>query len=55
MATTYKFKVTVSIKDNHGISKTIYPIIEATTTTEAMQIAKAQYSNGNVTGASKIS
>ncbi len=53
MATTYKFKVTVVIKEK-GSSKTIYPIIEATTSTEAQQIAKAQFYGGDIRGASKL-
>ncbi len=54
MATTYKFKVTVVIKES-GISKTIYPIVEATSSTEALKIAKAQYATGDVRSASKLS
>ena len=54
MATTYKFKVMVVIKEK-GSSKTIYPIIEASSSTEAQQIAKAQFYGGDVRSASKLS
>ncbi|GEP88957.1 hypothetical protein SAMN05660909_02617 [Chitinophaga terrae (ex Kim and Jung 2007)] len=54
MAQTQKFKVMVVIKDNHGVSRTIYPIIEAGTDLEAKRIAIAQYPNGDVRTVSKI-
>jgi hypothetical protein len=53
MSTTYKFKVLVNIKDEHGTSRSISPIIEASEH-EARQIAEAQYPNGDVRSASKI-
>lgn len=53
MATTFKFKVTVVIKEGSG-SKTIYPIIEASSSTDALRIAKAQFITGDVRSASKI-
>ena len=54
MAQTFQFKVLVVIKEKSGASKTIYPIIEASSVTEAIQIAKAQFPNGDVRNASKI-
>lgn len=54
MATTYKFSVMVVIKDSHGFSRTITPIIEATSDLEAKRIAIAQYPNGSVRTVSKI-
>lgn len=53
MSTTYKFKVMVVIKDKHGFSQTIYPIVEASTDTEAKRIAIAQYPDGDVRTVSK--
>jgi hypothetical protein len=44
----------VVIKDSHGFSRTITPIIEAATDTEAKRIAIAQYPNGSVRTVSKI-
>ena len=55
MATTYKFKVSVSIKTKTGSSQTIHPIIEAATSTEAKRIAEAQYPNGSYFSVTKIS
>lgn len=49
-----KFKVMVVIKDQHGISRTIYPTIEASSETDAKQIAKFQYPNGDIRTVSKI-
>lgn len=43
MSTTQKFKVMIVIKDRHGNSKTIYPIIEASSDMEAKRLAQAQY------------
>lgn len=54
MATTYKYKMLIVIKDNHGVSKTIYPIIEASSDKEARDIAKAQYPNSDVRSATKM-
>jgi hypothetical protein len=54
MAQTHKFKVSVTIKDNHGITRTIYPIIEAQSDGEARKIAEAQYPNGRVGIISKV-
>ena len=54
MPTYYKFKVTIIIKNSSGASKTICPIIEATSSTEAINIAKAQYPEGDVRSASKV-
>lgn len=54
MATTHKFSVMVVIKDNHGISRTITPIIEATSDMEAKRIAQAQYPDASVRTVSKI-
>lgn len=54
MAVTSKFKITVVIKDNHGVSKTIYPIIEASTDLEAKRIAQAQYPEASVRTVTKV-
>lgn len=54
MSTTYKFKVMVVIKDPHGTSRTIYPIIEVSSDTEARRIAEADYPDGNVRTITKI-
>ncbi|WP_164714345.1 hypothetical protein [Chitinophaga rhizosphaerae] len=48
MAQTHKYKVMVIVKDNHGASRTIYPIIEAGTDLEAKRIAQAQYPDASV-------
>ena len=53
MSTTYKFKVTIIIKEGGG-SRTIYPIIEASSSTEAVRIAKAQFIMADVRSASKV-
>ena len=55
MAQTHKFSVMVVIKDDHGISRTITPIIEASTDMEAKRIAIAQYPDASVRTVSKIS
>ena len=55
MATTHKFSVMVVVKDFHGASRTITPIIEASSETEARRIAEAQYPNGSVRTVSKLS
>ncbi|WP_157986274.1 hypothetical protein [Chitinophaga alhagiae] len=54
MATTQKFKVMVVIKDNHGVSRTIYPIIEAGTDLEAKRLAQAQYPDASVRTVTKV-
>ncbi|PSL50381.1 hypothetical protein CLV51_1011726 [Chitinophaga niastensis] len=54
MATTHKFSVMVVIKDNHGVSRTLTPIIEASSDIEARRIAEAQYPNGSVRTVSKV-
>jgi hypothetical protein len=54
MASMYKYKVMIIIKEK-GISKTLYPVIEASSETEAKKIAKAQFLSGEVKSASKIS
>ncbi len=54
MAQTHKFSVMVVIKDKHGASRTITPIIEASTDTEARRIAEAQYPDASVRTVSKV-
>lgn len=54
MAMTSKYKVLVVIIDSHGVSKTIYPIIEASSEREARDIAEAQYPEGDVRSATKV-
>jgi len=49
MATTHKFKVTVRLATG-----TIYPIVEASTSSEAQKIARAQYPNGQIGMAVKV-
>lgn len=53
MATTYKFKGTVIIKER-GITKTLHPMVEATNEAEARQILKAQFINGDVRSVTKV-
>lgn len=44
----------IVIKDNHGVSKTIYPIIEANTDLEAKRIAQAQYPDASIRTITKV-
>jgi hypothetical protein len=53
MATTYKFKVILTIKSG-STTQRIEPIIEATSNSEAIKIAKAQYPTGYIITASQI-
>jgi len=54
MAQTHKYKVMVVVKDHHGNSTTIYPVIEASSDSEAKRIAIAQYPAGSVRTVTKI-
>ena len=54
MAATFKYKVMVVIKEK-GISKTLSPVIEASSEAEAKNIAKAQFAGADVRSASKVS
>jgi len=54
MSTTYKFEVMVIVKDHHGISRTIEPIIEASSDSEARRIAEAQYPDASIRTITKI-
>ncbi|MBV8254836.1 MAG: hypothetical protein JO154_19705 [Chitinophaga sp.] len=48
MGTSIKFKVLVVYTDKFGISRSIYPIIEAPNEVEARRIAAAQYPNASI-------